>query len=142
MKPKTETQETIAVARWLRQRRIFFCHVPNEGARGRREAAILSAMGTRKGIPDLLIFSTTEAAPKGVAMELKRSVGGKVSDAQEHCLSKFGDIGWHTCVCHGADAAIARLIQLGYDTVSHVEPSDTETRRSREAFARYPYNKM
>lgn len=124
-KQLTETQETIAVAQWLKRRKIFFCHVPNEGHRGSREGSILKAMGTRKGIPDLLIFSTipepfaTPDGPRGYAIEMKRAADAAkppagATPAQLYCLEQLRDAGWEAAVCYGAAEAIAQLVAWGF----------------------------
>lgn len=55
MKREEQTLQ-IAVAKFLRYalpEPIVFFHVPNGGARSKVEGAILKAMGTRPGMPDL-----------------------------------------------------------------------------------------
>lgn len=44
-----------AIVRWLKLVRVdaVWFHIPNGGARNRTEAAILSGMGVKSGIPDL-----------------------------------------------------------------------------------------
>jgi hypothetical protein len=121
-KHPSETQETIRVAQWLKRNRVLFCHVPNEGARGQREASVLSMMGTRKGVPDLLIFTPPrESESRGVAIEMKRVSGAGPSPAQEHWLRELALLGWATKVCYGADEAITWLKGLGYGDLEQGE---------------------
>ena len=114
VKPKSETVGTIAAAQWLRRRKIVFFHVPNEGARGARESAILSTMGVRKGVPDLVIPQPPPGGTMGSVIEMKCEAGGKLSPAQRAWLDAFKALGWRTAVCNGGDAAIEQLEAWGY----------------------------
>lgn len=118
VKKRSETKETIDVATWLKRRHILFCHVPNEGARGRTEASILSMMGTRRGVPDLLIFEPQtyrSVTWPGAAIEMKRAGGDGPTASQQHWLDSLADRGWLTAVCYGAEEALAQLRDWGYD---------------------------
>lgn len=42
-------------AQWLRDNKIPFCHVPNEGKRTARDGMRLVAMGLQKGVHDIII---------------------------------------------------------------------------------------
>lgn len=112
----TEDEEQRVVVQWLQLHGILFCHIPNGGYRRRTEAAIMSGLGVRKGVPDLLIFDPPPAAPgyRGVALEMKRRVGGRLSAWQRVWLDALQRRGWYTAVCRGADEAIETLERLGY----------------------------
>ena len=138
---KTETQESIDFARWLRRRGLAFCHVPNEGKRGRVEAVTLKRMGVSAGVPDFLIFApppiftlgwvrpTTPRLPTtsrtidgdgffiracAVGVEMKRSRGGRLSDAQKAWLSTLEARGWVAFSAAGCAEAVARMKALGF----------------------------
>ena len=112
----TEAEEQVRICVWLRQRGILFCHPPNEGRRSRVAGARLRMQGLSAGVPDLLIFDRAPLAPdvRGVALEVKRRKGGRVSPAQRSWLDGLTARGWHAVVVRGADEAIAELTALGY----------------------------
>jgi len=112
----TEEQEQRALVAWLRYNGILFTHVPNGGYRTRAEAGIFRALGVSAGVPDVLIFDPPPCVPdrRGVAIELKRSRGGRVTPEQRNWLDALHARGWETMICHGADVAIEYLRRLGY----------------------------
>ncbi len=128
-KPPLESRESEDFTRWLRRRRLLFCHVPNEGRRSQRRGAALKRQGLSAGVPDFLIFTPPPrdvpafmgdpqsgriVRAVGVAVEMKRRSGGRLSDAQRVWLAGLSDCGWLTYVTRGADAAIEQLTRLGY----------------------------
>lgn len=125
-RPLSEGQEGADLARWLRRHKVRFCHVPNGGLRDKRQAARLVAEGVQKGAPDYLIFDRPTAAPEGpqpdwprgvpvgVAIELKRRDGGRVSAEQAEWLEALRARGWVAFVAHGAEAAKERLKEMGF----------------------------
>jgi hypothetical protein len=77
-------------------------HVPNGGSRHGAEAQKLKEMGTRQGVPDLLLpvgrlgghdaaFERIEYA--GLALELK-SPSGRLRDSQKWWLRRLREQGW------------------------------------------------
>lgn len=112
----TEDEEQRVVVQWLELHGVLFCHVPNGGYRRPVEAAIFRGLGVRAGVPDFLIFDPPPMEPHrpGVALEMKRRVGGRVSESQRFWLEALGARGWYTAVCRGADEAIETLERLGY----------------------------
>lgn len=115
MKPPTrpEEDEQRAVAQYLDMRRdLVWCHVPNGGLRNAIVAKKLKAQGVKPGVPDILIFDPTRRGKHsdgefvGCAIELKRRVGGRVSDAQDDWIIKLTQRGWICTVCFGSDEAI------------------------------------
>jgi len=103
----TEGAEMRVVCHYLDLRQIFYVHIPNESVRHR-------SAGTRAGAPDLLIFDRVLHDPecRGVAIELKRTKGGKVSEAQESFLLKLRSRYWQTYICWGATEAIKVIDML------------------------------
>lgn len=85
-------------------------HVPNGGLRNRISAARLKAQGVKPGVPDFLLLEA-RGDYHGLAIELKRSDGGRLSDNQDMWLVKLQCAGYKTAVCHGAleawDEAVA-----------------------------------
>lgn len=112
----TEQDEQRTLAEWLSWRHLVWCHVPNGGWRSPREAAIMTGLGVKAGVPDILVFSPLRQYPavRGVAIELKRADGGKgASKAQREWLERLAGCGWLVRVCNGAIEAIEWLQELG-----------------------------
>lgn len=111
------------LATWLRRRNIFFCHIPNEGARSLMENMSLLQQGLEPGACDYLIFRhvTIFDDTPGAAIELKR-VGWKPRSAkdkarfmlQKQFLARLEERGWKTKVCYGWEDAVRFLEDLGY----------------------------
>lgn len=112
----TEDQEQAALVDWLKLHNILFAHVPNGGARDKVTGAILKRLGVSKGCPDILIFDRPPKAPEcaGVAIELKRQKGGRVTPEQTAWLEHLKARGWAVAVCRGAMEAIRFLQELGF----------------------------
>ena len=76
-------------------------HVPNGGSRHIAEATKLRDMGTRAGVPDLLLPAAVargpEAAWKGLALELK-SPSGRLRPEQAWWLRRLEGQGWAVAV--------------------------------------------
>ena len=112
----TEAQVQRAVAMVMNRARMLWCHVPNEGKRNVVAGARLKAAGLKSGVPDILIFSPAPNKPeaRGVAIELKRKKGGRVSETQKEWLWRLNEEGWYATVCSGYDETIDELRALGY----------------------------
>jgi hypothetical protein len=112
----TEAQEMCVLAQWLDMAGVLYCHVPNEGKRSFAVAARLKAEGMRRGIPDILAFTPPPNHPeyRGVAIELKRIKGGKISDEQRQWIADLAKAGWCTRIALGAGDAIGFLMTLGF----------------------------
>ncbi len=124
----TEHAECIALAKWLDRHGICYTHVPlggTDAAAGSRARAI----GAKRGVPDYLIFdrpplrdAMSSSRPRtahiyvthGVALEMKRRTGGRVSSAQEEWLRRLSHRGWVPIVAKGAGHAVEQLVALGY----------------------------
>lgn len=105
----TEYQECADFARFLERRGYLFTHIPLGGLRDKKEAARLRAIGTKRGVPDFLIF---DAGARGVAVEMKREKGGRVSEDQRRWLDLLSRLGWITFVARGARDAIEKMEKL------------------------------
>ena len=99
-------------------KRLF--HVPNGGLRGKASAGKLKAEGVRAGVPDYLLPTDGYARINGtgpfnrylgLALELKRRKGGRVSDEQRDWLDWFDDNGWRVAVCNGHEHAWAVICE-------------------------------
>ncbi len=121
----TEREEQVRLAKLLDKLGLLWCSIPNSGhgnygKQGAIRGARLRAEGLKSGAPDALIFDSPptprEANPhcKGLAIELKRVKGGKVSEAQERWLSALRERNWEARVCRGFDEALEVLKELGY----------------------------
>lgn len=84
---------------------LAFCHVPNGGARHKAEAGVLKAMGVKRGVPDLLIWTDSGHS---FGVELK-GVNGKESDAQILFRSTLESLGHRVYVCWSIDEVEAVL---------------------------------
>jgi len=112
-----EDEEQITLARWIDRRRpeLLWTHPPNGGLRRVRQAAAFKRMGVKAGVPDILIFTPPpNTVVPGVAIELKREVGGTMSAAQRQWGIRLTELGWLHSVQHGATDAIKWLEELGY----------------------------
>ena len=116
----SESLEQQTVAYFLDQLGLRWCHVPNGGARYRGAAGLLKAEGVKSGVSDILIFTPPPNSPEhvGVAIELKRAKGGKVSDEQQDWLDGLADCRWLTRVCYGSEEAISFITSLGYQKIN------------------------
>ena len=112
----TEEQEQRIVAAILDRLGLVWCHVPNGGYRGRITGARLKSQGVKRGVPDILIFCSPPSKPRahGVAIEMKRAKGGRVSKEQKEWMKNLSDRGWICKVCNGASSAKEALIELGW----------------------------
>jgi len=105
LSPPLESDEARTLCHYLDLRGICYCHVPNE-SRHRRH-------GVKAGVPDLLIFDYGGRPNcRGVAIELKRISGGKLTDEQENWILRLRARGWLVFVCKGAAAAIKVIEEL------------------------------
>ena len=111
-----EEWEQAALVDWLRAKGLRFYHVPNEGRHSVQYRAKQLRLGVSAGVPDIVITTRPPAKPeaRGVAVELKRTVGGRVSPAQAEWLEGLRADGHETKVAIGAIDAIEWLKSLGY----------------------------
>ena len=79
-------------------------HVPNGSNVGVRAGARLKKMGLRKGFPDLFLF-IPGGGWHGLAIEMKKKKGGRVTPEQQFMLEKLEKSGYKAIVAHGFDEA-------------------------------------
>lgn len=105
-----EEAEQMALMAWLElQYPAVFertIHTPNGGHRSKRVAGRLKALGTKRGVPDLLCFVPSREF-RGLAVEMKRpgAPPSAVRSEQIDWLRYLEAIGWHCCICRGFDEA-------------------------------------
>lgn len=108
---QTETQEQARLAAFLLGRGWVFTATANGVLTSPSQWRTLARSGVSPGVPDVLIFEPL-GGYVGVAIEMKRLKGGKVSPEQERWLGWLQARGWCAFVARGADEAIARLEEL------------------------------
>lgn len=113
VKPRvpTEEEEQITLfrwAEWMAQVRwpelAMMYHVPNGGYRNKAEAGRFRAQGVKSGVPDI-VLPVARGGYHGLYIELKRTVGGRVSEEQREWLDRLTAQGYYTAVCRGWEAA-------------------------------------
>lgn len=110
-----EHAEQVVVARALDFAKILYCAVPNGGHRHPTVAKKLVDEGVKSGVPDLLIFDAPpRSEARGVAVEMKRAGGGRVTNEQAKWHEALRAQGWIVIVAHGAAEALTALNRLGY----------------------------
>src|SRR6056297_1258985 len=84
----TEYQEQCKLAEYLDMKGHCWIHVPNGGNRDAKNGAKMKKQGVKPGVPDVLIFDVpdNDNCHKGIAIELKRQKGGRVSKYQDKWL--------------------------------------------------------
>jgi len=116
-KLKDETRLQILVSTYINTvfPGVLWCHPQNEGKRTPWEQYLVKYDGTRKGMPDILIFQPKVdyvgeelAFCCGVAIELK--IGSrKPTESQLEVLSMLGERGWEVAVCTTFEQTISHL---------------------------------
>jgi len=101
-----EREEQRYLLRWANMRSAtlpgldMLFHVPNGGARDIRVAAQLKSEGVKKGVPDLFLMAP-RGGYHGLAIELKRRGGGRVSPEQKDWIERLNAQGYRATVCFG-----------------------------------------
>jgi len=101
----TEKQLHAAIVKLVKAFGLWPIHVPNEGARDPREAAILRCMGVEPGTPDILVLG-----PRGsfLWLEVKGPLG-KLSPKQHEWHARAKELGHSVVVVQSLDAAAEEL---------------------------------
>jgi hypothetical protein len=89
---------------WRARPGVFAFHVPNGGWRSRVEGAILKAIGTVAGVPDIICIFQGRV----YALELKAG-RGRLTDVQRVVHDRLREAGANVAVAHGIDQALAQL---------------------------------
>ena len=122
--PPLERASQAAVIRWAQWRedqwpelRWLFA-VPNGEKREKKTAALLQALGTKPGVPDLLL-PVPRGPYIGLAIEMKRVRGKGPTELQQIWLDGLALQGWRTQACYGATEAIEALTAyMSYERMS------------------------
>jgi hypothetical protein len=112
----TETQESIALVRWMTDHGLVFCHVANERKCSPQEGRIKKAMGVARGFPDYEIFTEPplHAPARGVFIEMKKRGETTRKPEQIAWAERLRRCGWIGRTCEGAREAVEFLRELGY----------------------------
>lgn len=100
----SEDHEQGLLVYWLRSRGIRFYAIPNGGKRELIEAVKFKRTGVSAGVPDLCI-PIPSGGYHGLYIELKRVVGGTVSEKQQEWLDFLEGQGYYAKVAKGFDEA-------------------------------------
>lgn len=111
----TETQHQCNVIKWSQQPSIrakypelkLLHHVKNETTEGAKRVSIDSALGVKKGVPDLFLPSA-HGKYHGLYIEMKTE-NGRASQAQLWWIEELNKAGYFTEVCRGWKSAIRLL---------------------------------
>jgi len=74
------------------------------------EAKRLKAAGYKKGFPDVFVYEP-RGAFHGLAIELKKEKGGRVSQYQKEWKRALEERGFHATIAKGLDNAIDVLLE-------------------------------
>jgi hypothetical protein len=104
----TEHEEQAAVIAWADNHPeawVLYANVNGQYRPGQRPEP-----GLRTGIPDLFL-PLARGGANGLYIELKRTKGGVVSEAQNFWIETLLNRGYWAVVCYGADEAIEAIIE-------------------------------
>jgi hypothetical protein len=108
-RPEQQIQKAVVShLAWRGVSNLFVCHYPAGGYRTRAEGAILRSLGTRAGIPDLLIVYRGQL----YALELKTE-SGRLTDTQSATHEEMKRAGVIVATAYGIDAALEQLCVWG-----------------------------
>jgi hypothetical protein len=94
--------------RWRAKPDVWFCHIPNGGARTAIEGAILKSFGVQPGAPDLLL----ERGGQALFIECK-APGRKLSPSQVECHAALRRAGAAVETADDIDQALGFLRRHG-----------------------------
>lgn len=111
----SEHLEQVHLLKWFRfmaplheiDARLLYA-VPNGGLRGKLTAYSIKQEGAVAGVPDLFL-AVPRGGFHGMFIEMKRAIGGKLSDCQKDMLSLLESQGYKTCVARGRNPAIEAI---------------------------------
>lgn len=111
MANRVEEVEQARVVRWSHKREVrdlmpalrWLHHSPNGGKRDGFSGAQMTALGVKRGFPDLILPVAAQGAP-GLVIEMK-SATGSTSPEQKDWLAHYTAQGWITHVCRSAEEA-------------------------------------
>lgn len=109
-----EDKEQIAIIQWSVLSRPNYPelkllhHIANERKCSPQQGQFLKRKGVKPGVPDLCL-PVARGGYHGLYIELKRAVGGILSDEQKWWIDELISQGYAAIVCHGADEAIRAI---------------------------------
>ena len=109
-KSATEAEEQKALFRWAQYSRAKYpaldlmYHIANGGSRNPVEARHLKEQGVKAGVPDICLPVPSKHYT-ALYIELKRTNGGRVSEAQKGWLAALNRVGCRAVVCRGWEEA-------------------------------------
>ena len=99
----SEAQIQAAIVDWLR--RVMRCevfHIPNGGARDKREAAKLKWQGVQAGVSDLCVLWNEQGEPRACFIEVK-TAKGRLSESQIEWRERVKALGHDYIVARSLD---------------------------------------
>ena len=93
---RKEVRALMPALRWLH-------HSPNGGRRDGFTGAQMTALGVKRGWPDLVLPASNGKHP-GLVIEMKSDTG-RATPEQAEWLAHFVAQGWHTDICRSAQEA-------------------------------------
>lgn len=103
-----EKEEQIKVVVWMDKRNLVYFGVMNQRRCGQAEMLSLKRQGLKPGVQDLII-PMARGKYHGMAVEMKRIVGGVMRENQRYWRDALTKQGWYAIVANGAAEAIIEL---------------------------------
>jgi len=100
-----EADEQTKLCVFLDKLGLLYYAIANGGKRNYLEACRQKRTGLKAGVPDLCI-AEPRGMYHGLYIELKKKVGGVVSDTQKYWIAELNKRGYKAVVCKGSDVAI------------------------------------
>lgn len=114
----TEAQEQEEFIKWFKKRYpsvFIFSHIDGATLGGKNKYGMINSLkrqGWTSGIPDLQIPEW------GVWIEMKKTVGGRLSDVQKKTIAELQKAGQMVFVCYGSQAAKEAILNYEKDKAS------------------------
>ena len=108
---RVEEIEQARVVKWSHRKAVrdlmpalrWMYHTPNGGARSPIAGAQMTALGVKRGVPDLILPVASRNSP-GLVIEMKSDTG-RLSPEQTEWIEHYKEQGWTTHVCRSAEEA-------------------------------------
>jgi len=122
----TEHREQVSMVQWLTAapRRWLVAATANGVNMGPQQRNRFAQSGGRRGLPDLLCF-TPIYGYVGIAIEMKKTTGGKVSPEQYRWMADLKELGWLTIIAYGYLDGIEQIesaIKVSEDIATKLNP--------------------
>ncbi len=107
----TEDEEQEALFDWAADQPELSCMfaIPNGGFRNKATAVRMKRTGTKAGVPDIFLPIASRGF-HGLFIEMKRTKGGSVSQAQRDTMERLAHEGYCCKVCRGAEEARITIV--------------------------------